>query len=68
MLNFTPFIVKENNVFYFDAEEYNSKSDISVEESDLIKFKYEDKKYFAKVVCVNGKKNDFLKLEILKEE
>lgn len=68
MLNYTPFIVKENDVFYFDVEEYNSKSDVPIEETDLIRFKYEDKKYFAKVVSVNGKKNDFFRLEILKEE
>jgi hypothetical protein len=68
MLNFTPFIVKENDVFYFDVEEYNSKSDVPIEETDLIRFQYEGKRYFAKVISVNGKKNDFFKLEILKEE
>lgn len=65
MLNFSPFIVKENNIFYFDVEEYNSKSDIPIEEADLIRFEYEGERFLAKVISVNGKKNDFFVLDIL---
>lgn len=68
MLNFNPFIVKENDIFYFDAEEYNSKSDIPIEETDLIRFEYEGERYLAKVVTVNGKKSEFFMLEILNKK
>jgi hypothetical protein len=68
MLNFNPFIVKENDVFYFDVEEYNSKSDLPIEETDLIRFEYEGERYLAKVVSINGKKNDFFMLEIINKK
>ena len=68
MLNFTPFIVKENDIFYFDVEEYNSKSDIAIEETDLIRFEYEGERYFARVISVNDKKNEFFVLEILNKK
>lgn len=68
MLNLTPFIVNENNVFYFDVEEYNSKSDIPIEETDIIRFEYNGEKYLAKVVSLNNKKNDFFILDILNKQ
>jgi hypothetical protein len=65
MLNLSPFITKDNNVFYFDVEEYNSKNDIPIEEGDILKFKYEGKMYFSKAVGLSNRKNDFLILQIL---
>jgi ribosomal 50S subunit-recycling heat shock protein len=57
MLNIDTFIVKEGNTFYLDLEDYNSKSDIIIEDGDMIRFTYEDVKYTAKVVTIGTKKN-----------
>jgi len=68
MLNLNIFITEEEGTFYFDADEYNSKTDIPLEDGDLIKFNRNGKKYFAKVVNIGTKKNYFYVLEILKVE
>jgi hypothetical protein len=65
MLNYSLYIVEDNGTFYFDVDEYNSKSDIKVESGDVIKFTYEGKKYMGKVLNLSGKKNDIYILKIL---
>jgi hypothetical protein len=65
MLNLNPYITKDKDIFYFDIEEYNSKNDISIENGDMIKFLYENKKYYAKAVALSNRKNEFFVLEIL---
>jgi hypothetical protein len=67
MLNLESFIAKEGNLFYFDLEEYNQKSDISLEEGDVVKFTYEKEKYMGKVTSVGSKKNQAFILEITKK-
>lgn len=64
MINLNLFITEDSGTFYFDAEEYNSKTDIQVEEGDLIKFTRNNKKYIAKTIAMSNKKNDFFILEI----
>ena len=66
MLNFSPFIVKDNDIFYFDVEEYNSKSDMPIESGDMIRFEYEGERHLAKVVSIGSEKNIFFILEIIK--
>lgn len=67
MLNYNPFIVKDKDTFYFDVEEYNSKSDIKVENGDIIKFTYENEKHMARVLNVGTEKNKFYILETFKK-
>jgi hypothetical protein len=67
MLNYNLFIVKDKDVFYFDVEEYNNKSDIKIENGDIIKFTYENEKYIARVSNIGTEKNKFYILEILKK-
>jgi hypothetical protein len=57
MLIIDSFIIKEGNIFYFDMEDYNSKSDINIEEGDIIRFKYDGIKYIGKVDVIGSKKN-----------
>jgi hypothetical protein len=67
MLNIDSFIVKEGNTFYFDLEEYNTKTDVIVEESDIVKFTYEGVKYMGKVCTIGSKKNQSFILDIIKK-
>jgi hypothetical protein len=67
MLNIDSFIAKDGNTFYFDLEEYNSKTDLLIEESDIVKFTYEGVKYMGKVCSVGTKKNQSFVLEIVKK-
>ena len=68
MLNYSLYIVKDNGVFYFDVDEYNMKSDIPVEQGDIIKFKYDGKRLMGKVINIsNSSKNNFYILQILNQ-
>ena len=67
MLNVDSFIVKEGNTFYFDLEDYNSKSDITIEDGDTVKFNYEGQRYMANVATLGSKKNQSFILEVLKK-
>jgi len=67
MLNIDSFIVKDGNTFYFDLEEYNSKSELLIEEGDIVKFTCDDVKYMGKVCIIGTKKNQSFILEILKK-
>lgn len=56
MTKIDSFIVKENNIFYFDSETYNQLSeDIKMENGDIIKFSYDDQKYIGKLVELSSK-------------
>ena len=65
MLNYSLYIVEDSGVFYFDVDEYNLKSDIPIENGDIIKFNYDGRKYTAKVINVSGIKNQSSILQIL---
>ena len=65
MLNYSLYIVEDSGVFYFDVDEYNLKSDIPIENGDIIKFNYDSIKYTAKVINVSGIKNQYSILQIL---
>jgi hypothetical protein len=67
MLNLDSFIVKDGNEFYIDLEDYNSKSDISIEVGDTVKFNYEGQRYMANVATLGSKKNQSFILEVLKK-
>lgn len=47
MLNLDKFIVKENDRFFVDLEEWNHLNSIQLDDGDTIKFLYEGKKYFG---------------------
>ena len=67
MLNVDSFIVKEGNTFYFDLEDYNSKSDITIEDGDSIRFIYQSERYTGKVVTIGTKKNPAFILQNIKK-
>jgi ribosomal 50S subunit-recycling heat shock protein len=67
MLSPDSFIVKDGNVFYIDLEEYNSKSDITIDVGDTIKFNYEGQRYMANVATIGSKKNQSFVLDIIKK-
>jgi hypothetical protein len=67
MLSVDNFIVKDGNMFYLDLEEYNAKSDLSIEESDIVKFTYDGIKYIGKVCTIGSRKNQSFILEIIKK-
>jgi len=47
MLNVDKFIVKENDRFFIDLEEWNNGNGIPLDDGDTIKFFYEGKKYIG---------------------
>lgn len=67
MLNPESYIAKDGNVFYFELEEYNSKTDIPLEDGDTIKFTYDGTRYLGKVSTIGSNKNTSYILEILRE-
>jgi len=67
MLNPDSYITKDGNVFFFELEEYNSKSDIPMEEGDLIRFTNEGKKYCGTITVMGSKKNLSFVLENIKK-
>ena len=67
MINYEPYIVKDNGRFYFDLEEYNQSSDIQIEDGDTIKFTYEKERYTGKVISIGSKKNQYYLLEVSKK-
>lgn len=67
MLNPESFITKDGNIFYFELEEYNQKSDVPFEEGDSIKFTYDSEKYIATIASFGSKKNISYILEITRK-
>jgi len=68
MIKLDEYIVLENNIFYFNLEEYNqSHPDLAIEETDSIRFQYENQKYFGKVYGCGSIKNKIFKIEIIKK-
>ena len=67
MLSPDSFIVKDGNEFFIDLEDYNSKSDVSIDEGDTIKFNYEGHRYIANVASMGSRKNQSFVLDIIKK-
>lgn len=67
MTKIDSFIIKENNIFYFDSETYNQVSqDIKMENGDIIKFSYDNQKYIGKLVELSIK-NGLMLINILSD-
>jgi hypothetical protein len=49
MLNIDKFVIHENNRFFLDLEEWKNDTDISIEDGDMIRFSFENKKYVGTV-------------------
>jgi hypothetical protein len=64
MLKIDNFITKENDIFYFDQESYNLESDFPIEEGDMIKFSYDEKRYTGTIVSLGDRKNGIYKIKI----
>lgn len=68
MIKLDEYVVRENNIFYFDLEEYNQANpDLVIEETDSIRFEYEKEKYFGKVCNCGSLKNKLFKIEVIKK-
>jgi hypothetical protein len=66
MTKIDSFIIKENNIFYFDSDSYNQvNEDIKMENGDIIKFNYENQKYMGKLVELSSK-NGLMLINTLK--
>ncbi len=68
MIKLDEYVVLENNMFYIDLEEYNqANSDLPIDETDTIRFQYENEKYMGKIVSCGDYKNKIFKIEIVKK-
>ncbi len=68
MIKLDEYVVLENNIFYLDLEEYNkSNPDLTIDETDTIRFQYENQKYFGKIVSFGNVKNKIFKIEVVKK-
>jgi hypothetical protein len=65
MLGLEKYITEENGRFYLDVLEWNERSDISIEEKDIVRFILNGKKYVAKAVSCGSKSLGVLELSIL---
>jgi len=64
MLKIDNFITKENDIFYFDMESYNAESDFSIDDGDMIKFSYDNKRYTGTIVSLGDRKNGIYQIKI----
>lgn len=64
MLNIEKFITKDGSKFYLDLEEFKNQNEIEIENGDIFKFNYEQKKYIGKII--DGK-NSVVEVSIVKE-
>jgi hypothetical protein len=68
MIKLDEYVVLENNIFYFDLEEYNQANpDLPIDETDSIRFQYENQKYFGKVVGYGNIKNKIFTIQVIKK-
>lgn len=68
MIKLDEYVVLENNIFYFDLEEYNQANpDLMIEETDTIRFQYENQKYFGKVSSCGSLKNKIFTIQDIKK-
>jgi hypothetical protein len=68
MIKLDEYVVLENNIFYLDLEEYNkSNPDLTIDETDTIRFQYENQKYFGKIISFGNIKNKIFKIEVIKK-
>ena len=66
MINIDDFLVKENGTFIADLEEWKNGDGISFEDGDMVRFKYEDKKYIGTLNKI-GKEEYIFELIKVKE-
>jgi hypothetical protein len=50
MFKVDDYVTKEGDRFYVDTEEWKKGPETGIEEGDVIKFNFEDKRYIAKVI------------------
>jgi hypothetical protein len=68
MIKLDEYVVLENNIFYFDLEEYNqANSDLPIDETDSIRFQYENQKYMGKVFSCGSLKNKIFTIQVIKK-
>jgi hypothetical protein len=68
MIKLDEYVVLENNIFYFDLEEYNQANpDLPIDETDSIRFQYENQKYFGKISSYGSLKNKIFTIQDIKK-
>ena len=68
MIKLDEYVVLENNIFYFHLDEYNlANPDLPIDETDTIRFQYENEKYLGKVLGCGNIKNKIFKIEVVKK-
>jgi len=68
MIKLDEYVVLDNSIFYLDLEEYNkSNPDLIIDETDTIRFQYENQKYFGKIISFGNIKNKIFKIEVIKK-
>jgi hypothetical protein len=67
MLGIDKFIINDGSKFYIDVENWKCENDLSLDDGDMIKFNYENKKYIAKIINIGNSNSSILELSILKE-
>ena len=65
MISIDEFLIKENGEFLVDLEEWKN-GDVSFEDGDMVRFKYEGKKYIGTLSKV-GKEENLFKLVKVRE-
>jgi hypothetical protein len=67
MLNIDKFVIKENGRFFLDLEEWKNDTDISVEDGDMIRFSFENKKYIGTIRKIGSLKESLFEFINVKE-
>ena len=67
MFNIYKFVIKENGRFFLDLEEWKNDSDISIEDGDMIKFLFENKRYIGTVKKIGSLQESLFEFCNLKE-
>lgn len=66
MLKLDEFVVKENDKFFIDFQEYKNKDGISYEDGDMIKFTFDNIKYIGTLFKMNNDES-FFEIKKIKE-
>jgi hypothetical protein len=61
------YITKDGSKFYLDLGEWREGNDIPIDNGDIIKFSYENKKYIGKIFVNNTNNFDTVEINITKE-
>lgn len=67
MLNIDKFLIKENDRFFLDLEEWKNDTDISIEDGDMIRFSFENKKYIGTVKKIGSLQESLFEFINVKE-